>query len=198
MLTEPGEYVTIKNVGDTALKYKCLAKFHTLEPGASRTVPWIHLDHLMGNPFLRNNGRDNIRDMEYKRLHALYGTQGDNQRGRWPKLEAYDADGERIITIYDDPKGENALTTNEHDDLDAGAMRAQMDRLKSQMKQLQSLLQVQERATAAQSIDVPDDTAPPISPRGPRTDIDPVDVIGDADEDTPSKTPVTRRRKAAE
>lgn len=189
MLTEPGEYVTIKNVGDTAFKYRCLGKFHTIDAGASKTVPWAHLDHLMGNPFLRNNGRDNIREQEYKRIHALYGTQNDNQRTRWPQLEAYDSDGERIITIYDDPKGENALTANDHDDLDAGAMRAQMDRLKAQMKQLQSLLQVQERATAAKAIDVPDDT----SPMAPQIADE---VIDDVAEDTPTKTPVSRTRKA--
>ena len=196
MLTEPGEYVTIANVGDTAFKYRCLGKFHTIDAGARKTVPWSHLDHLMGNPFLRNNGRDNIRDMEYKRIHALYGTQNDNQRVRWPKLEAYDSDGERIVTIYDDPKGENALTSSDHDDIDAGAMRAQMDRLKSQMKQLQSLMNVKDRATAASDIAVPDDISP-VQP-APKQGIDPVDEIPDPEEvmeDRPTKTPVTRTRK---
>jgi len=200
MITEPGEYVTILNAGDSAFKYRCLGKYHTIEAGARKTVPWAHLDHLMGNPFLRNNGRDNIRDMEYKRIHALYGTQNDNQKNRWPTLEAYDSDEERIITIYDDPKGENALQRDEHEELDAAAMRSQMDRLKSQMKQLTGLLQVQERATAAAGIDVPADNGPAIgnAPRLNLDSIDPVDVIDDVADDVPTKTPVTRRRKTVE
>jgi hypothetical protein len=195
MLTEPGEYVTIHNTGDSPFTYRCLGKFHTIDADARKTVPWAHLDHLMGNPFLRNNGRDNIREQEYRRIHALYGTENDNQKDKWPKLEAYDSDGERIVTIYDDPRGENALTSSDHEDLDAGAMRAQMDRLKSQMKQLQSLIQVNDRATAASQIEVPSDTSP-LSVAPPR-EIVADEVLDDVAVDTPTKTPVTRSRKSS-
>jgi hypothetical protein len=198
MLNGIGDFVTIKNAGDTEFVYLYANEKFTLAPGAQRVVPWGHFDKLMGNPFLTNTTREQERARCYKQLHVLYGTYGDeNRRDEWPKLEAYDADGERIQSVLDDPTGTNAPTTNAGDDLDPAALRAQLDQMAKRQATLEQLLRVHERATPNVDIDTPEDPAPPIS-KTPSLDLDtPPDVIPDVPEDTPKKTPVRSRRSSS-
>lgn len=192
MAVNIGDYVTIRNAGDTPVVYLYENQRHVLEPGTERVVPWGHMDKLMGNPFLTNATRARDRAMECARLHILYGTYGqDTERSPdWPKLEAYDPDGERIITILDDPTGENA-PVQPSDTLDPGALRAQLATTQRRLQQLEQLLKVQDRSSP---VAVPDDTPPPVKPdpTSPPPVLD--DTVSDIPEDTPTKPPVRSRR----
>ena len=192
MAVNIGDYVTIRNAGDTPVVYLYENQRYVLEPGVERVVPWGHMDKLMGNPFLTNASRARERAMECARLHIFYGTYGqDTERSPdWPKLEAYDPDGERIVTILDDPTGENA-PVQPSDALDPSALRAQLASTQRRLQQLEQLLKVQDRATPTV---VPDDTPPPVKPdpSAPPPALD--DIVSDIPEDTPTKPPVRSRR----
>ena len=198
MLSGPGDFVTLKNAGDKPFTYMYATDKFTLEPGQQRVVPWGHFDKLMGNPFLTNSTREQERARCYKQLHVFYGTYGDDsRRDEWPKLEAYDADSERINSVFDDPDGASAPTLDRSDDLDPVALRAQLDLMQRRQQALESLLRVHEKATPVADIDTPADTAPAVA-SGPTIDLDdPADVVAEIPEDTPKKTPVRRTRSAS-
>jgi hypothetical protein len=207
MLTNPGEYVTIANEGDTEFSYRCTGQRYTLTPGQRRIVPWIHLQKLLGDPFLTNATRERERAREYARIHAMHGR--DSNPAEWPKLVAYDSDGDRITTIVDDPDGAHALVART-DDLDAGALRAQLDQMERRMEQMTELLRVQDRASAAVasgSVATPD-TPPDPGPSEPDTSVierivpnitpqtsPPDDSPPDIPADKPKRTPVARRSR---
>jgi hypothetical protein len=195
MLNGPGDFVTLKNADDKPFVYLYANEKFTLAPGQQRVVPWGHFDKLMGNPFLTNSTREQERARCYKQLHVYYGTYGDDsRRDEWPKLEAYDAEGERIQSVYDDPDGTNAPTVDRSDALDPVALRAQLDQMQKRQQALEGLLRVHEKATPVADIETPDDVAPAVA-SGPTINLDePAELIGDIPEDTPKKTPVRRTR----
>lgn len=201
MAYEVGDYVTLHNAGDTPIIYAYANRRLTLAPGERRTVPWGHMDKLMGNPFLTNADRRRERAAECARLHIQWGTYGiDTQRSdAWPKLEAYDSDGERIWTILDDPTGEHAPTRTADDALDPAALRAQLDAMARKQQALEELLRVQTKSGSQP--DTPVDTGPPVaSPTSPPLldDIieDPDASPSDIPEDTPNKPPVKKQAAA--
>src|SRR6188768_1726487 len=59
----------------------------------------------LGDPDLRDDGRNNERTAEYTRLRARYGAY--ENRAVWernkPKIEVWTMDGQRLLTIVDDP-----------------------------------------------------------------------------------------------
>jgi hypothetical protein len=197
MLNGPGDFVTLKNAGDEPFIYLYAGDKFTLDPGQQRVVPWGHFDKLMGNPFLTNSTREQERARCYKQLHVFYGTYGDDfRRDEWPKLEAYDADGDRIQSVFDDPDGTSAPVQSSSDALDPVALRAQLDQMQKRQQALEGLLRVHEKATPVADIDTPDDTAPAVA-SGPTINLDdPAEIVTDIPEDTPKKTPVRSRRSS--
>lgn len=198
MLSGPGDFVTLKNAGDEPFVYLYANEKFTLAPGQQRVVPWGHFDKLMGNPFLTNSTREQERARCYKQLHVFYGTYGDDsRRNEWPKLEAYDADGERIQSVFDDPEGTSAPTVDKSDALDPVALRAQLDQMQKRQVALEGLLRVHEKATPVADIKTPADTAPPVQ-SGPTINLDdPAEVVADIPEDTPKRTPVRKARSSS-
>lgn len=78
----------------------------------SELVPDGAMRLWLGDPDSRDYPRDRQRQNEFERLQTRYGTGNgtpDDLRGSWeevqPQLEAYTVDGERILTVIDDPTG---------------------------------------------------------------------------------------------
>lgn len=202
MLEGPGDFVTLLNEGDEPFTYRCLGQLHTLEPGRRRIVPWAHLDHLLGNPFLTNATNERARAKEYERIRTLYGHT--TPREEWPKLAAFDSDGDRITTIVDDPEGENAPTLVTHEGLDVVALQAQVAQQQRRLDQMTSLLAVQGAAEAARAkggpipTDAPENPAPVVGEIDPTTDPDDTEPTygptpqPEVPEDKPNRAPAPR------
>lgn len=104
--------VRVRNIGDTDVIFKWNKARYRIPPGADIPVPWPAMVRHMGDPRTidlpnSNNPRDKQRTYEFQRLANKYGVYSKHQRWneRIPKLEAYTLDGERIITVLDDPFG---------------------------------------------------------------------------------------------
>jgi hypothetical protein len=106
------QFVKIKNVGTEVWDDNQKGNPYTIQPGSEFVVPWGTMCVWLGDPEARDAGKNPVRQEEVTRITLRYGCQsglaGDN-RANWedaiPKLEAYTLDGERLITVCDDPVG---------------------------------------------------------------------------------------------
>lgn len=140
---------------------------YKMPPGGETIAPYIAVCNWFGHPDAVDVGpRERYRTDEYARLRVFYGVYDDEDR--WdeltPKVEVYDLEGNRIITVIDDPSGAHLSPTQttvlERDNLTR--QLAQMDR---QMRAMQAQLDQQNRAMAAEDagdIINPDDA--PVNP----------------------------------
>lgn len=89
----------------------------------------------MGDPNLTNTGRHNDRQDAYNRICMFHHARGltGNDPDLLPPLEAYTEDGERIITIMDDPTGELTVPDSTGDS-DIAKLQRQIEKLEAQMQ----------------------------------------------------------------
>jgi hypothetical protein len=106
----------------------------TIPAGGEKIVPEDVMFVWMGNPALENDGRTNERREVYFRLASLYHarTLTGIDVDAFPMLEAYTEDGERIITVLDDPEGDS-LVPDSSDNTDIGKLQRQIERLEARL-----------------------------------------------------------------
>jgi hypothetical protein len=145
-----GEVVRLKNKGKTQFVGKYAQTRYAVEPGGELIVPREAMWHWFGRPFLVDTGKHKDRTTEWKRLQTLYGLF-DDEAGSYdekfkqnvPQVEVYDLDGERIITVIDDPTGANISpadqTRQEKELLDEqiAKMRQELNALQAAQAQVQ-------------------------------------------------------------
>lgn len=149
-LSGPGEFVHLENLGTEPLHYRYHGSNHSLPPGKVIVVPWGHMDHLMGNPYLVDIDRSERLDQILKR----YGCRRIEELPY--TLKATDAEGDPITTIVDDPDGRYALSAGLSDSLDPTAVQAAMRSMERQLAIMQAQLDAQAAVPAEDQTAEPD------------------------------------------
>lgn len=183
------ESVRLVNPGPGAFKSRFEGRWYEIREGGDMICDERMMWQWMGRPFARdkNDGgpEDRFRTEEFLRLKALYGldyAEHEDRSGgkiiksaeeRWeegkPRIEAYRLDGERIVTVLDDPDGDTMTAVDNVAKHEATNADARIDELRAEIQQLQKLMA--EGRMDLQPVgsldDVPDDGPPPV-PVGPR------------------------------
>lgn len=122
------QLVKIKNTGDTDFRQMYGPKdLVEIPAGDEIIVPYSYLVAFMGDPNVRNGDRWREREELYDLFVLMYGG-----KDTIPKLEAYDLNDNRIITVLDDPAGSN-LTPVANDTTDVGLLQRQIDELSARL-----------------------------------------------------------------
>lgn len=131
------QYVSILNVSEDDFTAKYDGEYLTIPAGRSKTVPYDIMVVWMGDPEVRNLGADRERDEAYKNICGFFHARSmtGNHPELLPHLEAYTDDGDRIITIMDDPTG-NSLTVDAAEGSDVASLQKQ---IAAQQKALETL-----------------------------------------------------------
>ncbi|GIV04102.1 MAG: hypothetical protein KatS3mg015_2932 [Fimbriimonadales bacterium] len=165
-----GEVVIIKNVGSVDFVGKHASIKYTIPAGGQRIVPWEAMCLWMGNPEAVDKENSPARTDEYRRLRFKYGIYHNMHLAaeRFPKLEAYDLDDNRLITVIDDPEGAH-LTPEVNTRAENEILRERLARMEREMIALRRQANMQERVDAAESmgIQVTEDAAPGETPQAP-------------------------------
>lgn len=153
------DIVRIKNVGETRWTDRYSNQIFACDPGRDIIVPFGALCLWLGNPDAKNvpNGQQHRR-AEFNRLVIRYG--GADNPDLWeenkPKIEAYDFDNERIVTVVDDPEGKGihaASTTVEEQEI----LQSQVNKLTRELAAMRSRMEAGNGEIADEDIreDVP-------------------------------------------
>lgn len=153
LLTPDGEIpeytmVRVRNVGDRDVVFKWNKARYRIPPGADIPVPWPAMVRHMGDPRTVDlpgpDARSKQRTYEFQRLANKYGIYSHHHKwnANIPKVEAYTLEGERIITVLDDPRGTQnnpevlAAEASVQNELTIKAMQEQMARMAAQLAEL--------------------------------------------------------------
>lgn len=137
------DIVRLKNTGDTRWTDKYNNQVFACDPGKDIVIPFGALCLWMGNPDAKDvpNGQRHRR-AEFNRLVIRYG--GADNPDLWhentPKIEAYDFDNNRIITVIDDPEGKgvhSAQTTVEEQEI----LQSQVNKLTRELAAMRSRME---------------------------------------------------------
>jgi hypothetical protein len=216
------EAIRLRNVGPTLWSDMFNGVTYQCPPGGETIVSFEAVCLWLGHPDAVDLGPGKTyRTDELHRLRIKYGVldvlvedplSGHNvktmepccplsQDTQWdrnkPKLEAFTINGERIVTVVDDPDGRE-LTPAATSMAEQEGLQVQLKAMQKQMEQMQAQLANATRADAAEANSgaIPDDDAP-IQTAPPFTDPQsaPITVPGPADpdvtEDSPSRVRVS-------
>lgn len=173
-----GEYITIPAGGEKIVKYDVM-------------VVW------MGNPAVEDTDRYAERREVYNNICAKWHARGltGNDPSLLPSLEAYTEDGERIVTVMDDPEG-ISLTPSSESEGDIGKLQRQIDRLTARLNEkVSGLVDAPEDAPENDSRSRPEgeisaEIAAEDAVLNGEADVDVPEDELDIPEDTPAKIPV--------
>lgn len=159
----------------------------TINPGQERILPAYYAWLYFGHPGAKNQGRDKLRDLEYKKCRRKWGFYaGIHDENQWeseymPKFKVSDLDGNRIYTVIEDKDGSLArrhggfVSTGDSDDVEKSHVDAQIARMQREIDRLSKVLERRGAEERVEGPGIPDDAEP----------VDRVDgeVNGDADID---------------
>ncbi len=131
------QYVRIRNTDpDEPFIGKYDGEYITIPTESEKIVKWDVMVVWMGDPTVENTDRHQERRDAFNRLCAKYHARmlTGNDPSLLPPLEAYTEDGERIVTIMDDPEG-ISITPSAEDHGDIGKLQRQIDRLKARLEE---------------------------------------------------------------
>lgn len=185
--------------------------------GGRKTVEYDVMVVWMGDPKVENTERYQERREVFNRICSLHHARGltGNEPELLPQLEAYDEDGNRIITVMDDPDGVN-LVPDAGEQTDIGKLQRQIERLQRQVDEqvaglvdepaaapehtpFDDIIEAQDAAVEEEDVedelDIPEDTptkvrvsdAPPATVASPKA----------AAKKAPTKAPTGRSRGTA-
>lgn len=182
--------VRLTNVGDKEFQGKYDGRTTTLEPGKTTMVTFAAMALWLGNPYSHNrNPRNRQRLSELNRLRAKYGAYDNPElwEQNKPLIEVYDAEGNRIITVVDDPDG--TFLPPDEEDRNATAvdtLQKRIAQLDAEMDALRTALNQQVRTDQATTLGDAMPDIPP-TPKAPK----PEPTTGPS-EDTPTRVRVTK------
>ncbi len=163
------DVVRLRNTGNDPWKAMYASQIYKMLPGQECIAPFIAACNWFGHPDAMDglNPRERFRTDEVARLRVYYGVYDDAEKWEtnMPKVQVYDLDGNRILTVLDDPEGDElspALQTV----AEKQNLEFQLDQLKRQMKQMQTALDIQTRQSQAETQGdlIEDDLAPFTTP----------------------------------
>ncbi len=128
------QLVIIQNDGSEDFAAKYDGERYTIPAGESSTFPWDVMVVWMGDPGIVNERNGRQRDEVYDRLCSYYNARGllGNDPDKLPAISAWSLDGEQIVTILDDPKGDLYAPRIEGDG-DTALLQRQIDALQRQL-----------------------------------------------------------------
>lgn len=128
------QFVKIVNTEEHPFIGKYDGEYITIPAGGSKIVQWDVMVVWMGDPYIEDTDRYAERREVYNNICAKWHARGltGNDHSLLPGLEAYTEDGERIITVMDDPEGE-MLVPSSTDNTDTGKLQRQIDRLQARL-----------------------------------------------------------------
>jgi hypothetical protein len=106
--------VRVVNVGDRPFRDRYNRQWVDIPVGGEQFVPFEAVCLWFGNPDVMDKGpRQRDRTDTYQRLRARLGVYENEAlwESRKPKVECYTINGDRIITVMDDPYGTQKRTT---------------------------------------------------------------------------------------
>lgn len=160
----PNDVVRLRNAGTDPFNGKYSNQPYRIMPGGEAIAPFIAVCLWFGHPDAIDEGpRDRHRFNERERLRIKYGVYDDDTK--WepntPKVEVYTLEGDRILTVLDDPEGVHlspATTTM----AEQSVMEDQLQQLQRQVHAMQAALEIKARETQAEASGdiITDDAAP--------------------------------------
>lgn len=169
------DLVRVKNLGDRPLRVAYNSKPIVIPAGQEipmeKEAACVHFGNweLRNFPELSDPELRDARTLEYKRIRTLYGFHElvEDSEGTFqssvPKVEIYEMDGSKVVTVLEDPKGDTlSVSGSSVTDKDAilQAMRDQMAAMQSQMEELEN------RPPEVPDVDVPVDSPETAAKRG--------------------------------
>jgi hypothetical protein len=124
----------VLNRGPDVFEARYNRQTYRIQPGESAFIPHEAVCLWLGDPASRNVGKQQDRRLEAQRLSRRYGAYDDKAKfeANKPNLEVHDLDGNRVVTVVDDPSGDS-LTPPSRVEL---SMMDMIERLEKQVDQL--------------------------------------------------------------
>jgi hypothetical protein len=146
------QVVRVVNTGDADFLGHWNKDRYVVPAGGEAIVPYDAAVLWLGDPRAVDlNESKRPRLVEYRRLRVRYGAYDDEER--WeknkPRLECHTLDGQRVLTVVDDPAGDylNPEVTHEAENR---FLRETMQRMQAEMKVMRSRLDQNERAVRSE------------------------------------------------
>lgn len=150
------QFVTIENQGTTEFRAKYDGATYVIPPGESRIVPYQAMCVWMGDPSVTNKDTYKERDLVYRRICRYFHARGlmGNEPEKLPKIAAFDQDGNRIITVMDDPEGKHLAAGADDAPVDIRVLQQQIERLQAQLEtRLVGLTDTPQKRTQRKAVD---------------------------------------------
>lgn len=148
-----GEVFRVKNTSDQPWVGRYANQRYVVPAGGEAIVPRGAVALWMGDPEAKDVGQHKARREENKRLLIKWGANGESR----PPLEVWGLDGDRVITVLDDPDGrhlhEQAPTVAERD-----LLEEQLEKLRREQAAMQARIIAVEAGDQPQA-QVPEDSA---------------------------------------
>ncbi len=143
----PNDVCRLKNAGSEPWLARYANQQYRIQPGGEGIAPFVAVCNWFGHPDAVDiSPRDRYRTNERDRLRIKYGVYDDDSKweAQTPSIEVFTLDGERIITVLDDPDGVN-LSPSTSTLAEKAMLEQQMAEMQKQMKAMQTALDVQSR-----------------------------------------------------
>lgn len=199
----PEDVVRLRNIGSEPWTGKYANQDYRIAAGSEAIVSFAAACLWFGHPdAIDVDDRNRYRTDELDRLRVRYGVY-DGTKEQWdeatPNIEVHDLDGNRLITIIDDPDGAH-LSPAQSSVQEKVAMQEQMARMAQQMKAMQAQIDLKDRehVAVANSGDIDEDANPFASKPGTPTAVGGESTPpADASEDTPTRVRVGSARRSS-
>lgn len=137
------QIVRVKNVGTERFSDMSNSQPTMIEPGGETLVSMDAVTLWLGDPDSRDfDARRTFRTDEFERLLTRYGVYQNEHMWEQirPKLEVYTLEGQRILTVADDPRGTGLDIVVSDDATTETLLRTQLDSMKTQMDAITNAL----------------------------------------------------------
>lgn len=147
----PGDVVRVRNSGQAVWKDTYGNVTYRVQPGSEGIVPFEAACLWFGHPdAIDIDPRNRHRSDEYARLRIRYGVYDDDNLWdqQTPNIEVFDLDGNRILTVVDDPLGD-ALSPDDNDGVGRQLLMARVADMEKQLSAMRAQAELAARGEAA-------------------------------------------------
>ena len=178
----PDEYVNATNLSTEPFTYRHVTSKVTLNPGVTTVIPYAHMVLIAGNPYAKVERGE--RSEELVRIKLRYNALGtENWKDICPNISFTDSEGLPFMTVLADPDGDSGVMGPGEIDLsDSAQLHAAIEKMKSQVNQLQKRLNDAEMGDIADARSDAKDDIPTVAKK-------PTPSAPDMRPDTPGKVP---------
>lgn len=164
-MLQPNDVVQVTNLDTSEWTGMYNSQKYKMAPGGKCIAPFIAVCHWFGHPNAVDiDARNRYRTDEYARLRVVYGVYDDEDKfqSMIPHVEVHDLEGNKIITVLDDPRGDNltpessTVAEKQQLEIQMEAMRRQMMAMQAQMNQHNTALGLEDPGDLATTDDAPE------------------------------------------